>query len=53
MGKILTNNEINQFKKDGAVFLKGKFDLSWIAKLKKGIKRDIINPTNFRRGKKI
>ena len=25
MTKILTNDEINQFKKDGAIFLKGKF----------------------------
>ena len=33
MSKILTDKEINQYKKDGAVFLKGKFDLSWIKKL--------------------
>ena len=45
MGKILTNNEINQFKKDGAIFLKGKFDISWIKNLEKGIARDIKNPS--------
>ena len=37
MTKILTNDEINQFKKDGAVFLKGKFDIGWIEKLQAGI----------------
>ena len=37
MNEFLTNNEINQFKQDGAIFIKGKFDLSWIEKLKKGI----------------
>ena len=45
MGKILTNNEINQFKKDGAIFLKGKFDISWIKNLEKGIASDIKNPS--------
>ena len=45
MTKILTNDEINQFKKDGAVFLKGKFDTSWIKKLQKGIEKDIKNPS--------
>ena len=39
MDKILTNNEINQFKNDGAIFLKGKFDIEWIEKLKKQSKR--------------
>jgi hypothetical protein len=29
MNKILTNNEINQFKNDGAIFLKGKFDIEF------------------------
>ena len=43
MNKILTNNEINQFKNDGAIFLKGKFDIEWIEKLKKGIKKDVEN----------
>ena len=45
MNKILTPNEINQFKTDGAIFLKGKFDISWINKLQKGIERDIKNPS--------
>ena len=39
MNKILTPNEINQFKTDGAIFLKGKFDKKWIEKLKDGIKK--------------
>jgi len=45
MNKILSDTEINNFKKDGAIFIKGKFDLSWIEKLKKGIERDIKNPS--------
>ncbi len=45
MSKILSNDEINRFKKDGAIFLKGKFDISWIKKLEKGIRRDIENPS--------
>ena len=45
MNKILTNQEIKQFKNDGAIFLKDKFDIEWIEKLKKGIERDIINPS--------
>ena len=45
MNKILTPNEINQFRTNGAIFLKGKFDISWIKKLQKGIKRDIENPS--------
>ena len=45
MDKILTKNEINQFKNDGAIFLKDKFDIQWIEKLKKGIERDIKNPS--------
>ncbi len=38
MAEFLTKNEINQFKNDGAIFLKGKFDLTWIEKLKKELK---------------
>ena len=45
MNSILDETEINNFKKDGAIFLKGKFDISWIKKLKKGIERDIKNPS--------
>ena len=45
MNKILTPNEINQFKSDGAIYLKDKFDVSWIKKLQKGIERDIKSPS--------
>ena len=45
MNKILSDIEINNFKKDGAIFIKEKFDLSWIEKLNKGIERDIKNPS--------
>ena len=44
MNEFLTRSEINQFNKDGAIFIKGKFDVIWIEKLKKGIERDINNP---------
>ena len=37
MSKIINNTEVEQFKKDGAVLIKGKFDNEWIEKLKKGI----------------
>ncbi len=48
MSKLVSENEIDRFKKDGAVLLKNKFDISWIKKLKKGIeKRKIkINDRN-------
>jgi len=45
MQKILSSEEVSKFKKDGAIFLKGKFDESWIKKLQKGIERDIKNPS--------
>ena len=45
MNEFLTSDEINQFNKDGAIFIKGKFDADWIEKLKKGIERDIKNPS--------
>ena len=46
MNKILSKNEIKQFREEGAVFLKNKFDISWINKLKKGIEKDIDNPSH-------
>ena len=42
MSKIITNTELEQFKKDGAVLIKGKFDNVWIKKLKEGIKKPKI-----------
>ena len=45
MNKILSENEIQQFRDEGAVFLKNKFNINWINKLKKGIERDINNPS--------
>ena len=45
MNKILSENEIQQFREEGAVFLKNKFNINWINKLKKGIERDINNPS--------
>ena len=45
MNEFLTRSEIYQFNKDGAIFIKGKFDVRWIEKLKKGIERDIKNPS--------
>ena len=45
MNKILSENEIRQFREEGAVFLKNKFNINWINKLKKGIERDINNPS--------
>ena len=45
MSKIINNIEVEQFKKDGAVLIKGKFDNVWIEKLKEGIKNAKNNPS--------
>ena len=45
MSKLISKSEIEKFNKDGAVFLKKKFDIKSIEKLKKGIERDIKNPS--------
>ena len=34
MSEFLSKSEINQFNKDGAIFIKGIFDVKWIEKLK-------------------
>ena len=39
MSKIINYTEVEQFKKDGAILIKGKFDNAWIEKLKTGIKK--------------
>ena len=45
MQNLLSKKEINQFKKDGAILIEGKFELDWIEKLKTGIDKDIKNPS--------
>jgi len=45
MAKLISKEEIEKFNKDGAIFLKNKFDIKWIEKLKKGIEYDIKNPS--------
>jgi hypothetical protein len=45
MKNLLTPEEINQFKRDGATLIKGKFDKKWIDKLSRGIDEDIKNPS--------
>ena len=45
MKNILSLEEINQFKADGAIVLRNKFDIHWIEKLKKGIAKDIKSPS--------
>ena len=42
MSKLISKSEIESFHKDGAVFLKNKFDIKWIEKLKKGIERGLV-----------
>ena len=37
--------EVDLFKKYGAVLIKGKFDNTWIKKLKVGINKAKINPS--------
>ena len=57
MNNLLSLNEINSFKKDGAVLIKGKFDNVWIEKLKVGINKAKINPsprlTNYTKDEKL
>jgi len=45
MKKLLTTKEINDFKLDGAIVLRKKFDVHWIEKLKSGIDKDIKSPS--------
>ena len=45
MSDLVSHSEIDTFKKDGAIFLKNRFSIEWIEKLKKGIERDIDNPS--------
>jgi len=45
MNEFISDSQISYFKKDGAIFLKNVFDISWVEKLKKGIERDIKNPS--------
>jgi ectoine hydroxylase-related dioxygenase (phytanoyl-CoA dioxygenase family) len=46
MSSILENNEIKRFNKNGAIFLKNKFEKNWIDKLKKGIEKAKVNPSS-------
>ena len=45
MSKIITKSELDLFKKDGAVLIKGKFDNAWIDRLKTGINKAKENPS--------
>ena len=45
MSSLISKIEIEKYNNDGAVFLKNKFDTKWIEKLKKGIEKDIKNPS--------
>ena len=45
MSRLLKADQIDQYKKDGAVLIKGKFDRAWIENLRKGISKDFQNPS--------
>ena len=45
MSQILNDNEIELFKRDGAVFLRNKFDIKWIELLRSGINKAKNNPS--------
>ena len=45
MKNILSLEEINKFKEDGAVILRNKFDEIWIAKLRLGIQKAKNTPS--------
>ena len=42
---MLHKDEMNSFKRNGAVLIKGKFSKEWADKLRKGIDEDISNPS--------
>ena len=43
---MLNKDEIKKFNEDGAVHIKGKFDMEWIEKLRRGIDEDLNNPSS-------
>ena len=45
MNNLVSDVDIENFKKHGAIFLKNKFDIQRIEKLKLGINKDIKNPS--------
>ena len=45
MKKLLTTKEVDDFKLNGAIILRKKFDVHWIEKLKTGIAKDIKHPS--------
>ena len=45
MSRLLTTDQIDQFKADGVVRINGKFDKEWIKKLKEGISKDFQTPS--------
>jgi len=42
MSKIITDSDLEKFKKDGAILIKGKFNSAWIEKLRKEFKMQKI-----------
>ena len=45
MSSILSNEHISQYKQDGAVLIKDKFDDHWIKILKQGFEKAKSNPS--------
>ena len=45
MSNFLDEKDIKRFNKDGAIFLKNKFEKKWVDKLKKGIDKAKANPS--------
>ena len=55
MSRIITNTEEEQFKKDGTVLIKGKFDNTWIEKLKDQAREEktIMEANGYKNGDNI
>lgn len=47
MEKIIGNNIINEYRKNGAVCLRGIFDQKWIDKVKSGIEKNRLSPSQY------
>ena len=45
MSTLISKADVEKFNQDGAIFLKNIFDIKWIEILKRGIEKDIKNPS--------
>jgi len=49
----LSNEIIEQYNKDGAVFLRGIFSPKWVQVVKDGLAKNVENPSKFSESLKV